>query len=1030
MKMKLRQAWISLCVCAAACVVAAADRTWNGGGSDARWSLADNWGGTAPVADDALFFGGTAKTVNTNDLDGLAVAGLTFNSGAGAFSLWGNGITLGGNVVNNDADTQTVNLPIALDAVRTFTAASGNIVVSNIISGAGGLTKEGVNTLTLTGDNTYEGATAVNTNTLVIAHANALGSTAGGTTINNGRGATLELRGNLMMIAEPLAITGGNVNRQAIFNASGTNTLSGPITTSNTRINANGGTWLKITGGVTGANAFFVVNANGTIEFTGAPVSVGTGTFHADSGGTTILGVSGNTWGSTLFSGGTMRMDVANALPATTTLQIGGVVYGPSCTLNLNGFDQTVASLTPAGGTPGTVVITSASPATLTVNQSGNTTYWGQLAGRVNLVKTGSGSLSLSNALSSTTGDVIVSNGTLVVTTASRLGNSTNIVVDGGTLELRNQTALSDAASVWLSAGGKITLGAGLVESVDRLFFDGVQQPSGTYGSTASGATYQNNTYFSGSGQIFVWSGPPLAASGALWDGEGGTADTLVGTPANWTNDVLPAFDGTAYATFATGGLTATVDQAVGFYGMTLNRDANFALAAGAGVVSNGAAGLFAQVPAASARTYTIAEDLVLSDNQTWCVTNNGAAGTTVQVTGNLDDGDAPRGLIKTGNGTLTLSGPNSFDGPLFINNGWLRVNHDNALGSTNGSTTVLGGAGGFMYLGSNLHLAEPLILNGEYNNGGTLRSENGNCVLGGPISLYNQVRLQIPAGSLTVTGGVTAADAGANLFVINSGATITFSTKPLNLGPKTFYTDSGGLTVLAVADNMWPDTMVANGTLRCDVPNALPPSATLRMGISYGPRGTLNLNGNDQTVSRLYVGAGNIAALRVIWSPTPATLTVHQNVNDTIDMCFTGAVSLVKSGTATLTFTNAFTSTSGSFSVTNGTLAVTRDGTFGPNSTNIVVAGNGTLALSNSVTIADSATVRMPAAGVSTAKINLAAGVSETVGWLVYGEKVQRVGTYGSSSSPASHKDDTHFAGSGVLRVMRDNSGTLFSLQ
>jgi len=1028
-----RSSGIHLSLMLMAGVAAAADRTWDGGGGDANWKTPANWDGdaTCPAAGDALFFGGTSKLTNTNTLDeGTAVAGLTFNNTAGAFSLWGNAITLSGNVVNNDGDAQTINVPITLDAARTFNAVSGNIAVSNSLSGAGGLTKEGAYTLYLTASNAYDGVTTLNTGTVVIADANALGSTAGNTIINTGRGATLNLRGNLMNLAEPITATGGNVNRNCILNETGTNTISGLITTSGGRYNANGGTWLKITGGVTGVNAFFVVNANGTIEFTSAPITIGSGTFHADSGGLTILGVAGNSWGSTLFSGGTMRFDVDGPLPATTTLQIGGVSYGPSCTLNLNGRNQTVAGLTQAGGTPGTVVITSAAPATLTVNQSGTTTYWGQFAGGVNLVKAGTGTLSLSNAVSSTSGSFVVSNGTLLVTAASRLGNSTNVVVAGGTLELRNQTAISDAATLSLATGAKVRINAGLVEVVDRLVVDGVPQASGTYGSSASGAFFKNDTWFVGNGQLLVWSGPAATPSAAAtWDAEG-LGNTLVSAIANWTNDVLPAFDGTTYATFATGGLTATVDQAVGFYGLTFNRDADFTLAATeAGVVTNGAGGLFAQVPNTTGRTYTLAEDLVLGDNQTWCVTNNGAGGTTLQVTGALDDGDNSRGLIKTGTGTLTLSGASTFDGPLFINNGWLRVNHPQALGSTNGSTTVMGGAGGFLYLGSNLHLAEPLILNGEYNNGGTLRSELGNCVLGGPISLYNQVRLQIYNGTLTVTGGVAAADGVGSLFVINSSATAVFSTTPLNLGPKTFYTDSGGLTVLAVAGNAWADTLVANGTLRLDVPYALPTAASLRLGIGYGPGGTVDLSGNDQTISRLYLGTTN-PGRRIIKSVPPATLTVHQNVNDTIDICFTGAVSLVKSGTGTLTFTNAFTSTTGSFSVTNGTLAVTRDGTFGAYSTNIVVAGNGTLALSNSVAIANSATVKMPAAGVSTAKIALAAGVEERVGWLYLGDEMQRVGTYGSSGSGANHKDDTHFSGTGVLRVLHDKSGTLIAVK
>ena len=101
-----------------------------------------------------------------------------------------------------------------------------------------------------------------------------------------------------------------------------------------------------------------------------------------------------------------------------------------------------------------------------------------------------------------------------------------------------------------------------------------------------------------------------------------------------------------------------------------------------------------------------------------------------------------------------------------------------------------------------------------------------------------------------------------------------------------------------------------------------------------------------------------------------------------------------------------------------------------GTNSTNIVVIGTGTLALSNSVAIADSATVTMPEAGVATAKISLAAGVNEKVGWLYYGEKMMRAGTYGASGSGAAHVDNTHFAGSGVLTVRRDKSGTMMKLR
>ena len=68
--------------------VSAADRTWSGAGTDNNWSIGANWGGTAPVAGDTLFFGGASRTSNSNDIsDGLAVSGIGFNLGAGAFAL-------------------------------------------------------------------------------------------------------------------------------------------------------------------------------------------------------------------------------------------------------------------------------------------------------------------------------------------------------------------------------------------------------------------------------------------------------------------------------------------------------------------------------------------------------------------------------------------------------------------------------------------------------------------------------------------------------------------------------------------------------------------------------------------------------------------------------------------------------------------------------------------------------------------------------------------------------------------------------
>ena len=283
--------------------------------------------------------------------------------------------------------------------------------------------------------------------------------------------------------------------------------------------------------------------------------------------------------------------------------------------------------------------------------------------------------------------------------------------------------------------------------------------------------------------------------------------------------------------------------------------------------------------------------------------------------------------------------------------------------------------------------------------------------------------------GALAVEGGmaVGGGDSGGAL-VINSGTATYFRNKPLLIGTKNFYTDSGGLTIVAVSNNVWGETQVMSGTLRLDVANALP-EAPLRLGVDYGPGGTVDLNGCDQTVNKLYLGTAK-AAVRTITSATPACLTVNQSANTIFDARFTGAVSLRKLGSGTLTLTNAFSTTMGGFNVSSGTLAVAFNGTLGPNATNVVVGGAGTLARSNSVAIADSAVVLMPAANVATAKICLGPGVNETVGGLFYGDKMRRAGTYGSTGSAAANKDDTHFAGTGVLTVLHDKSGTFVQMR
>jgi autotransporter-associated beta strand protein len=173
----------------------AADKTWDGGSNlGDGWSTTFfgllngyNWDpdGTNPVTGDNLFFAGSIRTTNTNNTTAGNIYNITFNSGASAFTLNGNSLTLGtGGITNNSTNNQTFGtLPLTLTSTSgNFNAASGNLTVNSAIGGTNGiLTKTGANVLTLANTNTYSGATTIHQGTLVVS--GSIGSSA--VTINN-----------------------------------------------------------------------------------------------------------------------------------------------------------------------------------------------------------------------------------------------------------------------------------------------------------------------------------------------------------------------------------------------------------------------------------------------------------------------------------------------------------------------------------------------------------------------------------------------------------------------------------------------------------------------------------------------------------------------------------------------------------------------------------------------------------------------------------------------------------------------------
>lgn len=168
----------------------AATRTWDGGGANASWTTAANWvDDIAPVASDDLVFPAGAAQMSTSNNFLLFTTFNSINISGGTYTIGGNPITLS-NGLTASAGTHAVNIIIRLGAAQSFTSDTGatlsvNIAVVNnghlltlggggttiilgLITGSGGLTKEGLGIALLFNSNNYSGATNINGGLLII----------------------------------------------------------------------------------------------------------------------------------------------------------------------------------------------------------------------------------------------------------------------------------------------------------------------------------------------------------------------------------------------------------------------------------------------------------------------------------------------------------------------------------------------------------------------------------------------------------------------------------------------------------------------------------------------------------------------------------------------------------------------------------------------------------------------------------------------------------------------------------------------
>ena len=550
--------------------------TWDGEGTDADWSTAENWVGDAvPLTDTEVIFAGTAQASTTNGLTDYVANGIQFtNTGAGeSFSLAGNAINLTGDITSADA-AGTIDDSIALGLQLTggdrtiSTGTDHNLAISGAISEDGsarGLSKAGTGTLTLAGSNTYAGETAVTAGVLSITNAASLGTTAAGTTV--AAVSQLAISGGIT-VAEPLSLNGnGNTNNSGALLSSGANTVSGQITINNggVRINTvDGSAPLTVTGGVVdagtaGSDSTFAGNFvfNSAIDVGDFNIRVaGSGTAGQGTATEFLLNTTGNVWGNaTVFFDGSVKLGVSDAIAATSTMVFGWTAPEFSTSkLDLNGFDQTLASIATTDVTDdgsNMSITDSTGTGTLTLNQATDTTYTGRFTGAMNLVKAGVGTLTLNNRSgtiplggdsdSSNTGSTTINAGTLEVQSGVDIGDTSVVTIDasaslnvdgttntetigglvgsgtvnigtGNTLNVANAAAASDTFAGVLAGGGGLTK-AGASDSTLTL--------SGVYSSYVGNTTVSAGTLqIGGSGTLKsgnFYAGDIAIASGAVF---------------------------------------------------------------------------------------------------------------------------------------------------------------------------------------------------------------------------------------------------------------------------------------------------------------------------------------------------------------------------------------------------------------------------------------------------------------------------------------------------------------------------------
>jgi autotransporter-associated beta strand protein len=407
---------------------------------------------------------GTAATLSfSGALSGTApLSFLTEGAGTGTYSLSGNNSGYTGDITLNAMSTGLTTVILENQAA---VPASGSITINHPALGAAA---GNANTLNLRGLTTPAG--------LDIA-------------LTCGLNGALSMRSQItyngdVVVNSPLKLTGGG----SIIQISGTGslTLNGNITEATPGSFGTGNTLFP-----RGTSPIIL---NGTVNLPGAVFA------HTEAGVLTINS-TGNIWGITNISQGSMVLGTTDALATGASLNL-GQNDAVACTLNMAGFNQTVAGLISnpiaVGANTTGKVITSADSSILTSSPIADVTYAGLITGNVSLVKQGSFTQTLLGS-STTFGDITVDGGTLAANASAGTGTALGAASDTRIITVNNTGILSFGAanvltsnfssisvpSLVINAGGTVTNNVAGNNALGNVTLNG-----GTLTATDGHATY------------------------------------------------------------------------------------------------------------------------------------------------------------------------------------------------------------------------------------------------------------------------------------------------------------------------------------------------------------------------------------------------------------------------------------------------------------------------------------------------------------------------------------------------------------